>query len=219
MGYSYGQVQTQSEGGKGEKGDPGLPGIGFNLTDDGNFDLDGKRLTDVADPTDNRDAATKGYVDTTNSRQDTAINSKAEKAYVDSENSTQDIAINSKADKNKVLLLDGTHAMSANLDINSFKIYNLANATDNDEAVNFSQLKTYTDSRLNNYHLQKSFTFFKNFGDQAQLTKSNLSPFFGHNHHGLYRIRKEGSDPGFNGEAWVSLKMTNYLAVGIYRPF
>ena len=216
MGYSNGQVQTQSEGGKGEKGDPGLPGIGFNLTDDGNFDLDGKRLTDVADPTDNRDAATKGYVDTTDSRQDTAINSKAEKAYVDSENSTQDIAINSKADKNKVLLLDGTHAMSANLDINSFKIYNLANATDNDEAVNFSQLKTHTDSHLNNYHLQKSFTFFKNFGDQALLTKSNLSPFFGHNHHGLYRIRKEGSDPGFNGEAWVSLKMTNYLAVGIY---
>ena len=170
----------------------------------------------MADPTDNRDAATKGYVDTTNSRQDTAINSKAEKAYVYSENSTQDIAINSKANKSKVLLLDGTHAMSANLDINSFKIYNLANATDNDEAVNFSQLKTHTDSHLNNYHLQKSFTFFKNFGDQAQLTKSNLSPFFGHNHHGLYRIRKEGSDPGFNGEAWVSLKMTNYLAVGIY---
>ena len=33
--------------------------------------------------------------------------------------------------------------MSANLDINNFKIYNLANATDNDEAVNFSQLKTH----------------------------------------------------------------------------
>ena len=201
---------------KAQKGDPGLPGIGFNLTDDGNFDLDGKRLTDVADPVDNGDAVTKGYVDTKNSQQNIAINCKAEKAYVDSENSTQDIAINSKADKNKVLLLDGTHAMSANLDINSFKIYNLANATDNDEAVNFSQLKTHADSHLDNYHLQKSFTFFKNFGDQAQLTKSNLSPYFGHNHHGLYRIRKEGSDPGFNGEAWVSLKMTNYLAVGIY---
>ena len=67
MGYSNGQVQSSSDSGKGKKGDPGLPGICFNLTDDGNFDLDGKRLTDVADPTDNGDAATKGYVDTENS--------------------------------------------------------------------------------------------------------------------------------------------------------
>ena len=216
MGYSNGQVQSSSDSGKAQKGDPGLPGIGFNLTDDGNFDLDGKRLTDVADPVDNRDAVTKGYVDTKNSQQNIAINSKAEKAYVDSENSKQDIAINSKAEKTDVLLLDGTHAMSANFDMNNYKIYNLANGTSDGDVVNFSQLKTHTDSHLNKYHLQKSFTFFKNFGDQAQLTKSNLSPFFGHNHHGLYRIRKEGSDPGFNGEAWVSLKMTNYLAVGIY---
>ena len=216
MGYSNGQVQSSSDSGKAQKGDPGLPGIGFNLTDDGNFDLDGKRLTDVADPVDNGDAVTKGYVDTKNSQQNIAINSKAEKAYVDSENSKQDIAINSKAEKTDVLLLDGTHAMSANFDMNNYKIYNLANGTSDGDVVNFSQLKTHTDSHLNNYHLQKSFTFFKNFGDQAQLTKSNLSPFFGHNHHGLYRIRKEGSDPGFNGEAWVSLKMTNYLAVGIY---
>ena len=216
MGYSNGQVQSSSDSGKAQKGDPGLPGIGFNLTDDGNFDLDGKRLTDVAAPVDSGDAVTKGYVDTKNSRQNIAINSKAEKAYVDSENSKQDIAINSKAEKTDVLLLDGTHAMSANFDMNNYKIYNLANGTSDGDVVNFSQLKTHTDSHLNNYHLQKSFTFFKNFGDQAQLTKSNLSPFFGHNHHGLYRIRKEGSDPGFNGEAWVSLKMTNYLAVGIY---
>ena len=43
MGYSNGQVQSSSDSGKAQKGDPGLPGIGFNLTDDGNFDLDGKR--------------------------------------------------------------------------------------------------------------------------------------------------------------------------------
>jgi len=78
MGYSNGQVQTQSEGEKGEKGDPGPPGIGFHLTYDGNFDLNGKRLTDVAEPNDSTDAATKNYVDTKN----TDINSKAEKADV-----------------------------------------------------------------------------------------------------------------------------------------
>ena len=59
MGYSNGQVQSSSDSGKAQKGDPGLPGIGFNLTDDGNFDLDGKRLTDVAGPVGNGDAVTK----------------------------------------------------------------------------------------------------------------------------------------------------------------
>ena len=217
MGYSNGQVQTQSEGGKGQKGDPGLPGIGFNLTDDGNFDLDGKRLTDVADPVDNGDAVTKGYVDTKNSQQNIAINSKAEKAYVDSENSTQDIAINSKADKNKVLLLDGSQSMNANLNMDNQKITNIANATDNDDAVNFSQLKSHTDSHLNNYHLQPSFTFYRNFGNQGKLPRSTrINLFPNHHHHGLNWVKKEGSDSGFNGEAWVSLKMTNNLPFGIY---
>ena len=197
MGYSNGQVQSSSDSGKAHKGDPGLPGIGFNLTDDGNFDLDRKRLTDVAVPVDYSDAATK--------------------AYVDVKNFQQDIVINNKAEKTDVLLLDGTQAMAANLDMNNHKITNLANATSDGDVVNFSQLKTHTDSHLNNYHVQKSFTFFKNFGDQAHLAKSNrLRPFSGHSHRGLYRLKKEGSDRGFGGEAWVSLKMTNYLAVGVY---
>ena len=41
----------------------GLPGVGFNLTDDGNYDIDGKRLTNVAEPVDGKDATTKAYVD------------------------------------------------------------------------------------------------------------------------------------------------------------
>ena len=160
---------------------------------------------------------TKGYVDTKNSRQNIAINSKAEKAYVDSENSTQDIAINSKADKNKVLLLDGSQSMNANLNMDNQKITNIANATDNDDAVNFSQLKSHTDSHLNNYHLQPSFTFYRNFGNQGKVPRSTRIKLFpNHHHHGLNWVKKEGSDSGFNGQAWVSLKMTNNLPVGIY---
>ena len=63
MGYSNGLLESEEKGGSGERGEQGLPGIGFKLTDDGNFDIDGKRLTDVSQPVDGRDATTKAYVD------------------------------------------------------------------------------------------------------------------------------------------------------------
>ena len=63
MGYSNGLLESDEKGGSGERGEQGLPGIGFKLTDDGNFDLDGKRLTDVSQPVDDGDATTKAYVD------------------------------------------------------------------------------------------------------------------------------------------------------------
>ena len=63
MGYSNGILESDEKGGSGERGEQGLPGIGFKLTDDGNFDIDGKRLTDVSQPIDSGDAATKAYVD------------------------------------------------------------------------------------------------------------------------------------------------------------
>ena len=63
MGYSNGILESDEKGGSGERGEQGLPGIGFKLTDDGNFDIDGKRLTDVSQPVDGGDATTKAYVD------------------------------------------------------------------------------------------------------------------------------------------------------------
>ena len=63
MGYSNGILESDEKGRSGERGEQGLPGIGFKLTDDGNFDIDGKRLTDVSLPVDGGDATTKAYVD------------------------------------------------------------------------------------------------------------------------------------------------------------
>ena len=63
MGYSNGLLESDEKGRSGERGEQGLPGIGFKLTDDGNFDIDGKRLTDVSLPVDGGDATTKAYVD------------------------------------------------------------------------------------------------------------------------------------------------------------
>ena len=45
------------------RGLQGAPGVGFNLTADGNYDMVGKKLTNVGAPASNTDAATKKYVD------------------------------------------------------------------------------------------------------------------------------------------------------------
>lgn len=64
MGYSDGQLNSRgSHPESSRKGEQGLPGVVFNLAADGDFHLDYKRLTDVADPVDNQDAATKKYID------------------------------------------------------------------------------------------------------------------------------------------------------------
>ena len=44
-------------------GQRGPPGPGFKLTSDGNYDIDNKKLSNVATPTTNADAATKKYID------------------------------------------------------------------------------------------------------------------------------------------------------------
>ena len=41
----------------------GAPGVGFNLTADGNYDMMNKKLRNVGAPALNSDAATKKYVD------------------------------------------------------------------------------------------------------------------------------------------------------------
>ena len=133
MGYSNGQLETSSGTGRGERGEPGLPGIGFNLTDDGNFDLDSKRLTDVADPVDLQDAATKKYVD------DHITSGAASKKYVDDENARQDIAINSKPEKNEVALLRAKN----NINMSNFRIYNLPLPTSPQQPAT----KTYVDQK------------------------------------------------------------------------
>ena len=60
MSYSNGLLPSSSTTTSPQRG---LPGVGFDLTDDGNYDTEGKRLTNVAEPVDGKDATTKAYVD------------------------------------------------------------------------------------------------------------------------------------------------------------
>ena len=104
-----------------------------------------------------------------------------------------------------------------NFDLDNKQMKNLSGGIDKSDAVNYGQLLEHTENHHNNYHLQPSFTFYRNFGSQKKVPQSNTIKIdSNHNHHGLNWIAKEGSDSGFGGQAWVSLKMTNNLPVGIY---
>ena len=80
-------------------------------------------------------------------------------------------------------------------------------------------LKEHTQFYQNNYHLQPSFQFFKNFGDRRKIVigqpgNPNLLPadhFYRSHivHHDPRLVAKEGFGSGFGGWAWSSIKMTN----------
>ena len=57
MSYSNGILSSPSAKGQpGPPGKPGIPGVGYKLTADGNFDIDTKRLTNLAESVDDNDA-------------------------------------------------------------------------------------------------------------------------------------------------------------------
>ena len=140
MSYSNGLLPSTST----STNEPqrGLPGIGFKLTADGNFDINGKLLTNMAGPVNGDDATNKNYVDTENAKQDIAIADKA-----------------SKSDLNSKLNIDGSNLMTSDLNLNNNKVINISGGTNNGDAVNYGQLLSHSsNNHQNNYHLQKSFT-------------------------------------------------------------
>ena len=62
MGFWKGQNTAGGSVG-GIKGPRGATGAGFKLTSDGNYDLENKKLTNVADATKQDDAVTKSQLD------------------------------------------------------------------------------------------------------------------------------------------------------------
>ena len=64
MGIFNQQPNYNQPSGKPIRGAPGAPGIGFNLTSDGNYDMTNKKLTNMARGTASSDAVTKNQLDT-----------------------------------------------------------------------------------------------------------------------------------------------------------
>ena len=131
------------------KGVQGAPGIGFNLTADGNYDMVGKKLTNVGAPTSDTDSATKKYVDTHSGggktsliTVDSNIDMKSQfsitKLKTPSNNddaATKKYVDDSKVDGSVFLKLDGTRQMTGNLDMNNKRIINLPAPTGSKQPI------------------------------------------------------------------------------------
>ena len=132
------------------RGIQGAPGIGFRLTADGNFDITGKKLTNVGAPTANADAATKKYVDDNTSSHSSSgltVNSNIDMKdryrilNLKQPSDADEPATKQYADS-KFLDRNGSKTMIGNLDLNNNKIVNVGLATANKDAVNIAYLKS-----------------------------------------------------------------------------
>ena len=123
------------------RGIQGAPGVGFNLTSSGDYDMVGKKLTNVGNPVSNTDAATKKYVDdnssggkTSSLAIDSNIDMKSQYSITKLKSPTEndDAATKKYVDDTKVdgsvfLTLDGKRVMTGNLNMNNNRIYNIPN--------------------------------------------------------------------------------------------
>ena len=114
----------------------GVPGVGFNLTSSGDYDMVNKKLRNVGAPASNTDAATKKYVDDNSSGQpktslltvDSNIDMKDRfrilnfKAPIDSDEPATE-----QYPDSHFFYRDGSHSMIGDVNMNNNKIIGLPN--------------------------------------------------------------------------------------------
>ena len=124
MGYWNGE----NENAKGVAGKPGRPGIGFKLTSDGNYDLENKKMTNVAAATANDEAVTKSQLD-----------QKPDSSSV--------LLLNGQNHMTGDLDLRGNKLLPGEINMNRKLIKNLdVDETDDLSAVNMATLKKFSSS-------------------------------------------------------------------------
>ena len=64
MSYSNGLLSDQTSQPTGQRGKDGLPGVGFKLTSSGDYNMENKKLTNVRNPTNLKDATNWGTAKT-----------------------------------------------------------------------------------------------------------------------------------------------------------
>ena len=162
MSYSNGLLSDQSYQTANKYVQRGLPGVGFKLTDTGDYDMQNKKIVNVDEGENNQDVVNKHQLD---------------------------VGLQTKPNKTDVLLLDGTSHMVGDLDLRGNKIIlpgeiqmdrKLITNLDTDEnqdlsAVNMITLKNkvepkadkdYVDFEITKQNALINNTFVKKTGDQ-----------------------------------------------------
>ena len=126
------------------------------------INMNSQKIVNLSDPTTPKDAANKVYVDDQDAKQDIAINDlssrKADKTYVDDEIS--------KIDLSESLKVDGSRAMTGNLNMNDNKITDLVTQDD----VSITDYPKYVkDSKMAVNKLYVNENFLKLKGDDYDL--------------------------------------------------
>ena len=162
MSYSNGLLSDQSYQTANKYVQRGLPGVGFKLTDTGDYDMQNKKLVNVDEGENNQDVVNKHQLD---------------------------VGLQTKPNKTDVLLLDGTTHMVGDLDLRGNKIIlpgeiqmdrKLITNLDTDENQDFSAVnmitlknkvepkadKDYVDFEITKQNALINNTFVKKTGDQ-----------------------------------------------------
>ena len=117
----------------------GLPGVGFKLTDASDYDMQNKKLRNVASPETNNDVTTKSYVDNKALLVDGSNNdvAPARHGFSDAVSSLHLHTLFFDLNTN-----DGKIEAQNPIDMKNEKISNLAEGTDNSDAITKHQLET-----------------------------------------------------------------------------
>ena len=132
----------------------GPPGIGFNLTQNGNYDLNDKKLTNIAEGTVSKDAITKHELDTAmidqrDNNQDTRL--KDTYNVINSKQTFNEMNTNRKTlvcqeDVRDVFISrkESVFPLETHLDVGNNYIYNVKSPINNHQATS----KGYVDGKL-----------------------------------------------------------------------
>ena len=127
------------------KGIQGAPGVGFNLTSDGDYDMINKKLRNVGAPTGNTDAATKKDVDDNSGGGSPTTTRLTVDSNIDMKNRYRITNLSTPLDlkepatkyyvDNTFLERDGSYPMKGNLNMDNKKIINLRPPTSDTDAT------------------------------------------------------------------------------------